>query len=352
LIFILSPLGDTIFTTPAIRALGESFPKARILILASPTAAKVLGSNPFGMEVRVLQDQWELFQNMALVRKAKYDLVLGLSQLGSLFTRFCGAMRHFDFYNVNGRSDQPVTQMGMEIVRRAGAEPGSSQTEFWLHPWDEADAYERIALFLSSAKYQGAPLIAIHSGGHYFTRKRWQLANFIQVADYLQTETGFQVALIGGQEDIENSQVIQKAVPKVINTTGRFKLAETAVFLKHCRLYLGNDSGPLHLAAAMRTPTLGLFGPTSPGQFYPYHPPFHTFIYKKLFCSPCFKFGGHLWQQIPKCSRAYCMEAITPEEVMGQLFMIDKQLSMNQEQWTIYHEQSTVHGNEPKFGEL
>lgn len=296
------------------------------MILANSPAAKVLKSNPFGMEVNVCRDQWEFFRNLAAVRKAQYDLALGLSQLGSLFTRFCGTPYRFDFTNIDCRADRPVTRMCFDIVQSAGCEPGLSQTEFWLQPWEEAAAIENIAKFLSPIKYHGAPLVAVHCGGHYFIRKRWPLDNFIQLAQYIQTKTKLQVVLVGGREDIESSLTIQKAVPQVINAVDRFKLAETAVLLKHCRLYLGNDSGPLHLAAAMGTPTLGLFGPTAPSQFYPYHPPFHTFIRKKLSCSPCFKFGGSLWQQIPKCSRAYCMEAITPEEVFRK---ISEQLTMN-----------------------
>lgn len=280
------------------------------------------------MEVVVCRDQWELFRNLAVVRKAKYDLALGLSQLGSLVTRLCGTPYRFDFYNIDYRVDRPVTQMGLDIVQTAGCEPGPSRTEFWLHPWEEAAALEAIAKFLSPMKYHGTPLIAVHCGGHYFIRKRWPLENFIKLAQYIQTKTKLQVVLVGGREDIENSLTIQKAVPQVINVVGRFKLAETAVLLKYCRLYLGNDSGPLHLAAAMRTPTLGLFGPTAPSQFYPYPPPNHTFIHKKLSCSPCYKFGGSLWQQIPKCSRAYCMEAITPEEVAHQLSKINEQVTI------------------------
>lgn len=261
-----------------------------------------------------------------MIRKAKYDLALGLSQLGSLFTRFCGTPYHYDFFDINYRAEQPVTQMSLDIVRSAGCVPGSFQTEFWMHPWEEAAALENVAKFLCSENYDGSPLIALHSGGHYFTRKRWPLDNYIRLAQYLLVQTGWRVVLIGGREDIENSRTIQKAVPQVINATGRFKLSETAVLLKYCRIYLGNDSGPLHLAAAMGTPTLGLFGPTAPRQFYPYSPPDHTYIAKKLPCSPCYKFGGGFWQQIPKCSRAYCMEAISPEEVLYQLLVIDEQL--------------------------
>ena len=328
-VLALSPLGDTLFSTPAIRALRENFPQARILILANLSAAKVLKSNPYGMEVSISSDQWDFFKILASVHKTRYDLALGLSQLGSLFTRFCGTAFHRDFYDVDCQQKQSVVQMCLEIIQTAGCEPGSSHTEFWMHEWEETEATQAVHRFFEKMKYHGAPLVAVHCGGHYFIRKRWPLTNFVKLAGWLQTRADRQVVLVGGREDIENSLIIRDAVPGVLNTVGRFTLEETAVLLKNCRLFIGNDSGPLHLAAAVKTPTIGLFGPTAPSQFYPYHPPSHTFIGKFLPCSPCYKFGGGLWQQIPKCSRAYCMEAITLKEVVLEVERKLNQPSIN-----------------------
>jgi ADP-heptose:LPS heptosyltransferase len=324
-VLCLSPLGDTLFATPAIRALGENFPGARILILASIPAAKILQSNPYGMEIIVCHDQWQFLKNLALVRKGKCDLALGLSQLGSLFTRFCGAPRHHDFFDLDDQPSQPVIQLCLEIVRMVGLKANSTQIEFWLNNEAEIKAEKTIARYFDKLNYRGAPFVAVHCGGHYFSRKRWPIDSFIELIHLLQTKLGIQTVLIGGNEDHENSLLIQEEIPDIINLAGLLKLEETAVLLKKCRLLIGNDSGPLHLGVAVGIPTLGLFGPTAPIQFYPYHPPLHTFIYKALPCSPCYKFGGRLWQQIPRCSRAYCMEAISPEEVIQEVgFKLDR----------------------------
>lgn len=297
------------------------------------------------MEVVVSRDQWDFFKNITSARKAKYDLALGLSQLGSLFTRFCGTAFHGDFYDVDCQQNQSVVQMCLEVIQTAGCKPSSTQTEFWLQEWEEAEAVQVVHRFFEKMKYRGAPLVAVHCGGHYFIRKRWPLANFIELAGWLQTRTDRQVILVGGREDLENSLMIREAVPGALNTVGRFTLEETAVLLKKCRLFIGNDSGPLHLAAAVNTPTIGLFGPTAPSQFYPYHPPWHTFLCKFLPCSPCYKFGGGLWQQIPKCSRAYCMEAITPQEVAEVAREVELKLNqpaISNERLTVFNMQLAI----------
>jgi ADP-heptose:LPS heptosyltransferase len=190
-VLCLSPLGDTLFATPAIRALGENLPGARILILASGSAAKVLQSNPYGMEIAVSHDQWQFLKNLALARKGKYDLALGLSQLGSLFTRFCGATRHRDFFDLNCRLNQPVIQLCLEIIRITGLKTGSTQTEFWLNAEAELNAERKIALYLNKMSYPWSPLVAVHCGGHYFIRKRWPIDNFIELIRYYRLNWAF-----------------------------------------------------------------------------------------------------------------------------------------------------------------
>lgn len=315
----LSPLGDTLFATPAIRALGESLPKARIIILANPPATKILKSNPFGMETITVSDQWSFLKVLSFIRKQEFDLALGLSLLGSLFTHWCGTSCHNDFNDINCPKSQSVVQMCLEIVRTIGLNPNTNETEFWINDLEAMKAVQVVTSLLDDSGCYKAPLVAIHCGGHYFIRKRWPLSYFVQLIQMLQVNFGFRVVLVGGPEDRQNASQIETSIPGVINIAGHLRLTETAVLLQKCQLFIGNDSGPLHLAAALRRPTIGLFGPTSPNQFYPYHSPTHKFLYKGLSCSPCYQFGGSLWQQIPRCSRSYCMEAISPEEVVKEV---------------------------------
>jgi ADP-heptose:LPS heptosyltransferase len=309
----LSPLGDTIFATPAIRALRENSPQARIVILASPAAAQVLKHNPWHLEVLNVGDKWNLLKLLTQIRKEKFDAAVSLSQLGGFFTRFCATPVWSDFTLIAVRARRSVVQMCNDVLGEIGIYCEDQRTEFW---YSEREQYTAEIFLRGSAYSKERPLVAIHIGGHYFIRKRWPLANFVEFIRILIAKLGLQVVLVGGQEDVEDSLIIKAMVPNIISAVGMLKLAETAALLKKCRLFIGNDSGPLHLAAALNIPTIGLFGPTAPSQFYPYKPPRHTFIYKNLSCSPCYRFGGGIWQYLPRCSKAYCMEEITVQEVI------------------------------------
>ncbi|TCL75218.1 heptosyltransferase-3 [Hydrogenispora ethanolica] len=314
-IFCLSPLGDTLFATPAIRALKENLPRARIVVIASPSASEVLQHNPYQISVLRCADQWQLLKAMNMIRRENYDLAISFTHFGSYFTKYCAASCRGDFFSIAGQTEQPVIQLCLDILRELGLKTGSDRTEFWF---EDADRL-KVDRFLESIGCLGArPLVAVHCGGHYFIRKRWPAEKFVELLLELRL-SGVEVALIGGTEDVANSLAIQALVPGVINAAGALRLSQTAALMERCELFIGNDSGPLHLAAAVGVPTIGLYGPTDPAQFYPYHPTRHRYIYKALPCSPCYRFGGGLWQFVPKCSRPYCMEAISVAEVIDEM---------------------------------
>ncbi|MGE5583032.1 MAG: glycosyltransferase family 9 protein [Bacillota bacterium] len=311
----LSPLGDTIFATPAIRALRESFPQARIVVLASRIAAEVLKRNPFQLELLAAGEKWDLVKILTAIRKEGFDIAVSLSQLGGFFTRFCAAPVWSDFTLVANEPYRSVVDLCHEVLKLIGINKPYRKTEFWLNPLDQRN----VDLFLRGSDYDPEmPMVAVHAGGHYFVRKRWPIAKFIEALGYL-VDNGLQVILVGGREDVEDSLMLRSEVPGIISAVGMLKLAETAALLSRCRLFIGNDSGPLHLAAALNTPTIGLFGPTNPQQFYPYRPIAHRHIYKNLSCSPCYRFGGGIWQYLPRCSKAYCMESISVADLLTQV---------------------------------
>ena len=308
-----SPLGDALFATPAIRALRFNLPQARIVILANQLGVEIFKNNPYQIEVVNCLDQWDLLKKTVEIRKQGFDLALGLSQIGSFFTRFCGTPFRSDFFSVQEKNNLSVVKRCLEVVNEAGLAVNTYETEFWFSESEE----RKVESFLKHAGYDfKRPLLAVHCGGHYFIRKRWPLFNFIRLIETVNEETPYQVILVGGKEDREDAALIQSILPGIINTAGCFRLGETAALLKKCRLLIANDSGPLHLGAAIGTPTIGLFGPTTPDQFFPYRRPPHRYIYKKLSCSPCYRFGGGLWQYLPRCSKAYCMEEIQVCEVL------------------------------------
>jgi ADP-heptose:LPS heptosyltransferase len=320
-VLCLSPIGDALFATPAIRALRGEFPWAEITILTSPAAFEVLRYNPFQVNLIKVTNGWQLSKVLVWVRRQPIDLVLGFSRLGSWFTRLCGGKQTADVSSVEFDQTQSVVEVCLEVLRAAGGQVslsgvgGLRQTDYWLQPGD----YQMANRFLNWSGYDRCrTLVAIHCGGHYFTRKRWPLERFVQLVKCLIYEDGCQVVLIGGKEDRENALAVCSAVPETLSAAGTLQLAETGALLKQCDVLIGNDSGPLHVAAALRVPTVALFGPTQPCQFYPYPVERHRYLYKDIGCNPCYYWGGAFWQRIPRCSRAFCMEAISVVEVLTE----------------------------------
>lgn len=275
-------------------------------------------NNPYGMEVVSVNSQWDLIMELSKIRREHYQLALGMSQIGSYWCRLSNAWEWVAFSSFEKEENYSVVQLCLMVLEKALRQMNramssvSIQTEFWVEP----EAERVVDRFLEESGWVGErPLIAIHCGGRHFIRKRWPMEYFIQLVQALESGLGWRIMVIGGVEDLEIALALL-ARTNAMSSVGRLTLAQTAVLLQKCQLMIGNDSGPLHLAAALDVKTLGLFGPTAPRQFYPYSGPDHRFIYKHYPCSPCYRFGGSLLQYVPRCSKPYCMEAISVAEVV------------------------------------
>lgn len=282
----------------------------------------------------MVKDYWDLIHQLPKIRKTNYDLALAFSQIGSFYTKISAADNYIDFTTIEAGSEISVTEMCLKVLEKAlittgrTSNPDYFNTEYWI---DNEDIF-KADKFLDRSKYnENYPLIAIHCGGHYFPRKRWPLPGFIQLIHRLKSEFPSQIVLVGGIEDLHNSLEIKFEIPEVLVAAGCLKLSETAALLQRCQLFIGNDSGPLHLGAAMNIKTLGLFGPTTPKQFHPYCVVKHRYVYKKTHCSPCYKFRGSIFQYLPRCSKPYCMEGITTEDLLPEIeaLLTDAPISVN-----------------------
>jgi ADP-heptose:LPS heptosyltransferase len=101
--------------------------------------------------------------------------------------------------------------------------------------------------------------------------KLWPVERFVQVARYLAERHAARVLVVGSQSDLAQAEAFSGALAEpALIATGRTALPQTAALLERCRLFIGNDSGPAHLAAAVRTPAVVLFGPTDPDLWRPY----------------------------------------------------------------------------------
>jgi heptosyltransferase-2 len=176
----------------------------------------------------------------------------------------------------------------LELLRRAG----------WIHqlpddPFIQLHVPEEARLgaqaFLTAAGVRPNSLrIAIGAGAAYGSAKCWPPARFAALATQLQSQWDADVLLFGAAGESQVSAAIASEMPRPpIDLTGRTSVADLPALLAHCHLFIGNDSGSMHVAAAVGLPTVGIFGPTDPFGTAPVTPR-ATIVREQPYCSPCF----------------------------------------------------------------
>jgi ADP-heptose:LPS heptosyltransferase len=164
--------------------------------------------------------------------------------------------------------------------------------------------------------------VALHVGGDGFSgRKRWAPARFAAVANGLIERYGAHILLIGGAADRALSEQTAALIPRRAHVlAGSTGLKTTAALIASSALFIGNDSAPLHIAAAVGTRAVGIFGPSDWNEYTPVGKPGYAqrVVHSDVACSPCFRFVGNapIWQVNP-CHSYACLKAISPEHVLG-----------------------------------
>ena len=152
--------------------------------------------------------------------------------------------------------------------------------------------------------------------GMNLTAKRWPLDRYQELVRRLVREFDAEVLLIGGPEDIDlNQRLLEELdVPAgtITNLAGKTTIGQLAAQLEQCALFIGNDSSPMHLAAAVGIPVIAIFGPTSPQEYgpYPLDDPKHIAIWHQPTAQPCFFLG-----KMQTCTACTCMQWVTVDEV-------------------------------------
>jgi len=170
-----------------------------------------------------------------------------------------------------------------------------------------ADALE------SRLKLGGSRWVAIQPGARWMN-KRWPVEHFGRLVQQLATERlDIQIAILGGASDSELGASISRQSPdRCLDLTGKLSLPEMIELLRRVEVMVTNDTGPMHVAAALGKPVVGLFGPTEPRRTGPYGQ-LSNAIQGRLPCIPCMK---------PECTwrePIECLKMITPESVMGRV---------------------------------
>jgi heptosyltransferase-2 len=322
-------VGDAILALPALRAVRVRFSNAEIAIVARPYVADLYrdqeicnqliaydrnglhagfsGRERLASELRAQKfDVALLMQNAFdaawLAWRANIPERIGYARDGRSFllTKAVALPR-------NGEIPAHERFYYLELLRRAGW-LDSVQDETFIGLSVSEDKRRSADEFLcESGVRQGAPRIAIGAGASYGSAKCWPPSRFAEVASRLQMEADADVILFGTVAEAGVSAAISAEMRRPpIDLTGKTAIADLPALLSQCHIFIGNDSGAMHVAAAVGLPIVAVFGPTDPFGTAPVTPR-SSIVQQKPYCSPC------LLRRCPTDHR--CMTAISADMV-------------------------------------
>lgn len=310
LIIKLGSIGDVVHTLPALADLKRSFPEAEIDWLVEPKARVILDGNPWlhGV-VEIDTHKWRRSWSLATLtdmrrianrlRGRRYDVALDFQGLwkSSFFGWVSGSRKliGFDrttlkepgcrmFYDEQVRpapSARHVIDIYKELSRSLGVVPGLHR--FHLSIPAEDDQY--VSEQLSSRAIKD--FVILNPGGGWDT-KNWAPENYAQLHDRLRKETGLPSVVTWGPGEEPLAEAILRASTGTPPVTFPATLRQLLALLRRARLFVGGDTGPLHLAAACGTPIVGIFGPTDPLRNGPFAPD-DIVVSHPVPCGPCYR---------------------------------------------------------------
>ena len=202
-----------------------------------------------------------------------------------------------------------------DVVGLLGAAPDYGPLEFTVAPPDHAAA----DLLLKDIE---APLVAVHAGaGAFSPARRWPLERYAHVVERLTTQLKCSVVLVGGREEAGIGAALRAAgrAGRVLDLTGRTTLGQLAAVLARCAVFVGNDSGVMHLATAVGASVLALFGPSNHRAWGPWTPSGKSVVLRAdLPCSPCL-YREHQLGTPEGCPARPCLHMITPGQVVSSV---------------------------------
>lgn len=336
LFIMMGGIGNMILLTPAIRALRDKFPGCKIGLLVGPYgAAKVFeGSSWIDQVFYLLPNEKSPFKIFSLIRKIRKF------KPDACFTATGGNPFKSSLFGLLGGSK---IRIGEDI---------SDKTNFYTHPIEynfnehEVDGNIRLVeplnvkvekpeLFFSITQKDmeeatkslqsvdinpGDPYIAVHPGaGDRSLGRLWDAENFGAVAKHVSNKHKVKIVVVGGPTEVDLAEKVVCSAETGVVLAGKLSLGATASVLQNAKLLLTNDSGVMHIASAVGTKTVVIWGYTVHWKTKPYGD-HHVLIRKDLPCSPCYPYVGNPKNKIDCCGE--CMTNISVDEVID---IMDKQ---------------------------
>jgi lipopolysaccharide heptosyltransferase I len=343
LILRLSAVGDVIRTLPAVKAIKASLPSSSITWIVEEPSKALLETQPEIDEVILFpRKRWsdglksargwwrtmrEVRKFILTLRRQRFDVVLdfhGILKSGLLsflsgsqhrigFERKSSKEGNFIFSNIKVKlPDERISRFkrNFTLLQGMGLEPKNPHDQLYI----PAEDREIINYFFDQLSFLfKGPLIGIHPGTSQKTEyKRWDPDQYARLGDRLVRELGATIIFTWGPGELDWVKRIQRKMKEAsILGPHTISLTQLGEVYRHCDLYIGGDTGPMHIASLMGIPVVVIYGPTDPVQNEPYGP--HRKVRKEVGCNPC---------RDRSCKKLTCLREIT----VGDVFNVTKEI--------------------------
>src|SRR4030042_5599580 len=286
-------IGDCVMTMPALRALRKALPESRISLLVKPWVSPLFEKDPGIDEIIIYADEYKgiigkLKLSRTLNKKAFCSAILFQNAFDAALITFLAGIKERVGYNRDSRgflltTPVSVTKNGnkihqiyyyLKLLEHIGIKAGYSDPYIYLTLEERLSARK---LFTNAQR----PILGINPGATYGLAKRWLPERFAEVANWFMKDTHGSVVIFGGINEVDIAQEIelfinrQRSNPPIppllkggegglLNIAGKTSLRELISLISECDVFVTNDSGPLHIAYAVGTPLVAIFGSTDP----------------------------------------------------------------------------------------
>jgi heptosyltransferase-3 len=330
--------GDVLLTSPVISQLKKAAPHLEIDALVYRDTQDMLSGHPDLHRLWHIDKTWKKlpffakiraeWQCIAQLKRRQYDLIIHLTEhnrgawlVRYLQPRYAVAPEHSTrffrksfthLYPIISGNRRHRVEIHLDALRRIGVYPDKTQRQLVLtYP---STAKTKIEALLMQAGFATQRFIVIHPASRWFF-KCWPAALMRELLTALQ-QRHLHVVISGAPDDFEQAyiaQILPEHAPYLLNLQGQLSLKELAALIAQAQMFIGMDSVPMHIAAAMGTPTIALFGPSGEIEWGPWQTRHHILTAPQYTCRPCGKDG---------CGggkRSECLEAIPVREVIAAL---------------------------------
>jgi len=311
-------LGDICMTTPVLSRLRELAPQAELHYLTEEESAPLLADDPRLTRLWVSSRRATALATARLcgeLRAAKFDVVLDLfcNPRTALWTAATGARFRVGYphkrlrsaaYNVMVRPlEKSAVRFHLASLEALGWDAPYTPPRIYIGEGERMAAWNHLA---ERGVPAGATLVGFHPGARFMTR-RWAPEDYAALGRMLLTARPRDWLIVfggPGEDELARSIVAQVASPRALAIAG-VAVRRFAALAQLCRAFVAGDSGPVHVAASVGTPTIGIFGRNEPERFFPYlESEGHRALYARVWCSPCHR---------DVCDHLSCLRAISPD---------------------------------------